>query len=564
MRILATLLSLFLSTIFIVTSAYAQDYDVKISEIARQIQDLEKAIAPLQKETTNLKQKIQVAQNQISSLEKNLQLLAANLEQSKQELSQEQGRFDARVSNYYKSSKNYSPLLLLANSTQGNYNLRLYNLYQTVLRRDQDSIVGYVTKISSLNQNLEKLNNDKEKIIALKKSLESRFGFLAGEIKKAEIYKQQLSQKQKELIAQKESLLATSVGDVSTSDDPASRSDYNPGFSPAFAVFSFGAPHRKGMSQYGAYARAKSGQNAETILKSYYGNIKLEKVETPGSIKTTAGTIPFEDRYLMGIAEMPIKWGEDGGMEALKAQAIAARTYALSYTNNLSGSICVTESCQVYKSSRADSPGIWKRAVEETRGLVVKSNQTNQIFSTLYASTSGGYINSYTSQGHTTPGFWDTTCGNGSCWPGSAYEKQIPSPWYYKAWYKTRSNQSAGRSHPWLTSVELADIANALLYFSKTQDSSHLSQTQNCLSGCDPNAWSADELKRQVGDKGGPISQITKVNIDFGNDGSTKTVHFTTDRGSFDFSGSDFKTIFSLRAPGAIHVKSTLFNIEQK
>lgn len=557
--------TIFLSFFLLFTAiSHAQDYDTKINEIAKQIQDLEKAIAPLQKETFNLKQKIQSAQNQTISLEKDLQQLSSNLEQSKKNLSEEQKRFDVRVSSYYKSSKSYSPLLILANSSKGNYSLRLYNLYQNILKRDQDSITGFVTKINSLNQNLEKLSADKQKLILVKKSLESRFGFLAGEIKKAEVYKQQLSQKQKELIAQKESLLATSVGDVSTSDDPASRSDYNPGFSPAFAVFSFGAPHRKGMSQYGAYARAKSGQSFETILKSYYGDIKLEKVETGGSIKTTAGTIPFEDRYLMGIAEMPIRWGEDGGMEALKAQAIAARTYALSYTNNLSGSICVTESCQVYKSSHADSPGVWKRAVEETRGLIVKSNQTNQIFSTLYASTSGGYINSYTSNGHSTSGFWDTTCGNGGCWPSLAYEKQIPSPWYYKAWYKTRSNQAAGRSHPWLNSQEMADIANALLYFSKTQDSSHLSQTQNCLSSCDSNAWSPDELKRQVGDKGGPISQIIKASVDFGSDGSTRTIHLSTDRGNLDFSGTDFKTIFSLRAPGAIHVKSTLFNIEQK
>lgn len=556
---------IFLSLLFLFTQPIkADDYDAKISDLSRQIQELEKAIAPLQKETTNLKQKIQSAQLQISSLEKSLQQFSQNLQQSKQQLSQEQSRFDARVASYYKSSKIYTPFLLLANSSRGNDSLRLYNLYQTILKRDQDSITGYVGKITSLNQNLEKLNSDKDKLISVKKSLESRFGFLSGEIKKAETYKSQLSQKQKELIAQKESLLATSVGDVSTSDDPASRSDYNPGFSPAFAVFSFGAPHRKGMSQYGAYARAKSGQNFETILKAYYGDIKVEKTETSGSIKTTQATIPFEDRYLLGIAEMPIKWGENGGMEALKAQAIAARTYALSYTKNLSESICTTEACQVYKSSRADSPGVWKRAVEETRGLVVKSNQTNQIFSTLYASTAGGYINSYSSAGHSTPGFWDTTCGNGSCWPDSAYEKQIPSPWYYKAWYKTRSNQSAGRSHPWLTSQEMADIANALLYFSKTQDSSHLSQTQNCLSSCDSNAWSADELKRQVGDKGGAISQVSKINVDFANNGSTRTVHLSTDRGNLDFSGSDFKTIFSLRAPGAIHVKSNLFNIEQK
>jgi SpoIID/LytB domain protein len=35
------------------------------------------------------------------------------------------------------------------------------------------------------------------------------------------------------------------------------------------------------------------------------------------------------DDYLLGIAEMPYSWGDTGGQEALKAQAIAARSYAV-------------------------------------------------------------------------------------------------------------------------------------------------------------------------------------------------------------------------------------------
>lgn len=373
--------------------------------------------------------------------------------------------------------------------------------------------------------------------------MEDRSSFLATEIKKAEDYKAELSAKQQALIAEKTAMFNTSVGNVSTSDDPASRADYNPGFSPAFAIFSFGAPHRKGMSQYGAYGRAKAGQNYETILKAYYGDIRIEKIDTNGSIKTTSiGTIPFEDNYLMGIAEMPANWGDNGGYEALKAQAIAARTYALSYTNNRSGSICTTEACQVYSSSRYNSPGRWKQAVEDTRGMVIKSNATGNIFSTMYASTSGGAIISYSSLGHSTPQIWDTTCGSQSCWPNDSYEKSAGSPWYYKGWYKTRSNNSYGRSHPWLTTSEFADIINALLYYQSTSDSSHLSQTSNCINSCDGNAWSKDELSRQVSDKGGPISSINSVSVDYSTSGVTKTVHISTDKGNFDFSASNFKT----------------------
>ena len=182
----------------------------------------------------------------------------------------------------------------------------------------------------------------------------------------------------------------------------------------------------------------------------------------------------------------------------------------------------------------------------------------------MYASTSGGAIIGYSSADHSTPQIWDTACGSQSCWPNDSYEKQSGSPWYYKGWYKSRSNNSYGRSHPWLSNDEFTDILNAILYFTKTHDSSHLSQIQNCINSCDPNAWSHDELRRQVGDKGGPISSVNSISVSYSTSGYTQNVHVSTDKGDFDFNGSDFKDIFTLRAPGALTIKSTLFNIEKK
>lgn len=538
--------------------------DPCISLVQQKIADLEKAISPLQSESKDLSAKIKSAKSQISSAEKQIIDLGQKLVDKESDLQIQQVLLSERVKRYYINSKKYSPLLIFFSSNQSTSLLRQYSWYQSIISQDKNTISQYVSDINSLNQNKTNLEKEKLKLASIKKSLESRFGFLAGEIKKAEDYKAELSKKQQDLIAAKTAMFNTSVGDVSTSDDPASRSDYNPGFSPAFAAFSFGAPHRKGMSQYGAYGRAKAGQNYEAILKAYYGDIKIEKIDTNGSIRTDQGTLPFEDNYLVGIAEMPAGWGDKGGYEALKAQAIAARTYALNSTNYLSGSICTTESCQVYSKTRLNSPGRWKQAVEDTRGLVIKSNSSGKIFSTMYASTSGGSIISYSSNGHSTPMVWDTPCGNQSCWPDGSFEKQAGSPWYYKGWYKTRSNQSYGRSHPWLTNDEFADIVNAIVYFSKTGDSSHLSQTQNCIGSCDGNAWSRDELRRQMDSQGGAISNINGINVDYSVSGFTQNVRIATDKGDFNINGDSFKTIFTLRAPGALALKSSLFNIEKK
>lgn len=550
--------------IFFITKPSFASIDDDINTLTKQIADLEAAIAPLKNESTDLAKKITLYRSQIKSISNQVSQLNQKLVDKEADLEVQKVLLGERVKRYYKNSKKFNVLLIFFAGSDSSSILQQYTWYQSVISRDKDTITQYTSDITSLNQNKTKLETEKNKLANLQKTLETRFSFLSNEITKAETYKAQLSAKQQSLIAEKTAMFNTSVGDVSSSDDPASRADYNPGFSPAFALFSFGAPHRKGMSQYGAFGRAKSGQNYETILKAYYGDIKIEKIDTNGSISTSVGSLPFEDNYLVGIAEMPAKWGDEGGYEALKAQAIAARTYALAYTNNRTKSICTTEACQVYSSSRYNSPGKWKQAVEDTRGMVIKSNKTGNIFSTMYASTSGGAILSYSSLDHTTPSVWDTTCGSQSCWPNDSYEKVSGSPWYYKGWYKTRSNVSYGRSHPWLNQEEFSDIVNAVLYYDKTGDSGHLSQVQNCIGSCDSSAWSKDELRRQVGDKGGPISSVNSVSVDYSTSGVTKNVRISTDKGEFTFSASNFKTVFNLRSPGAIVIKSDLFNIEKK
>src|SRR3989339_680880 len=95
-------------------------------------------------------------------------------------------------------------------------------------------------------------------------------------------------------------------------------------------------------------------------------------------------------------------------MEALKAQAVAARSYALAWTDQGNGgAICTTQACQVYKN--ANKGGKWEEAVNATKGWVMMAN--GKPFKSWYASTSGGYQESYTDSyaGYTTSAFWDTS-----------------------------------------------------------------------------------------------------------------------------------------------------------
>lgn len=94
-------------------------------------------------------------------------------------------------------------------------------------------------------------------------------------------------------------------------------------------------------------------------------------------------TIPFED-YIVGVvaSEMP----DSFEMEALKAQAVASRTYALGRV--LSGTqLCDTVHCQVYRDH--DIPAKVKHAVDATVGqvLVYDGKLASQA---LYFSSSAG------------------------------------------------------------------------------------------------------------------------------------------------------------------------------
>ncbi|NVB40511.1 hypothetical protein G6O69_21905 [Pseudenhygromyxa sp. WMMC2535] len=81
------------------------------------------------------------------------------------------------------------------------------------------------------------------------------------------------------------------------------------------------------------------------------------------------GTIDMETDYLPHVITC-----ENGGanLEALKAQAIAARSVAYYYMAN-SGSVCDSQGCQVYTCSAEPSAKAYQ-AVEETSGLYVNYN----------------------------------------------------------------------------------------------------------------------------------------------------------------------------------------------
>jgi len=515
-------------------------------------------LAALEKQVRNTENLIKAAEAQIKKVEK-------DIFDREVKLAYQQEVFNAKVRSFYIRSQRASLfLLLLASDNAANLARELsYRLAAT--QEDKRMIVSITQDLAKLKTDKEKLDVNKIWLAKIKQDVGQQTAFLRKEVEKVDSFLGTISGKIASLTAKQQALLTaragtftTSVGEVPVSSIPCSGPPGTPTFCDPgsgvwFASFSFGAwTHRKGLSQYGARGRAEAGQNFEQILQAYYGRGTVDK-DTGGTIAVFGfGNLDFENYYLSGIAEMPSSWNK----EALKAQAVAARSYAYRY--KLEGrAICTTQACQVFSKAKADNPPAeWRQAVQETKGKVVEG------VTAFYSSTAGGYL--------TTSG-WDTTDGQGG--PGfatRAWESKAGSPWFYSSWFSqnyTSGSAKCGRSHPWLNQEEIADILNAWLVLNKNgSDERILPVTINqCpIGGVSGNPYSLNELREKTNSLGGAFTSVNSISVTYSSSGETGSLNFETNKGGIAISGSEFKQAFNLRAPGYISIRSPLFNIETK
>jgi SpoIID/LytB domain protein len=150
---------------------------------------------------------------------------------------------------------------------------------------------------------------------------------------------------------------------------------------------------------------------AGDIMRAYRGSIVVTAHGAPAGITNrllVANRVNLES-YLVGVVprESPDSWGNLGGgkgLQALKAQTVAARSYAMAGSRPSGAKTCDTTSCQVYggaaefsrsgaayvlsKDLEALAPNA-RRAVSETSGQVRLLN--GAVARTEFSSSTGGY-----------------------------------------------------------------------------------------------------------------------------------------------------------------------------
>jgi len=548
---------LFSSVLIVKAACPESDYDCQISEIQNIINTITPAHERNKAELAKLKTQLADIQKRLNAVSLGLKELEKSILEREVDLAFQEKLLAVKVRRYYIESQKSSPFLLLLSSSSAQELARGLAFRLKVVGQDRLTIVQIAADIKKLGEDKGVLERSQVSLSQMQKEVDGKASFLAGEVEKVETALASLTAKQSQLLAQKLASLnlptSLGAGPLVCIDDR----QRDPGFSPAFAFFTYGIPHRVGMNQYGAYGRAKAGQSYQTILNAYYEGISLEKRANVNLTVQGYGSMPLE-QYLLGIYEMPESWP----IEAQKAQAVAARSYALAYTDNGAKEICTTQSCQVYKGG--NKGGNWEAAVKATEGEVAV--HSGQVITAWYASTAGGYTYLSSDVGWSsspwTKRMRDTSGDVASFGDLQALAYDRDSPCFYAAqgWRKEYASSA------WLKSEEVADIVNVLLLAradSSTRE--HLYQTDKShpYGG---EIWNEERVKQELRNRQiTPFNNVSGVSVDWDKGlGRTTSVSVSGDAGSQSFDGPEFKNFFNLRAPANIQIVGPLFNPEKK
>lgn len=554
----------FLAFSNIASSDELDDLTKQINELTDALNKSKAATAPLESQLKSMQKQIADIKDRVAVIESDITTKKKNIEESYKNLAKQEEILHYTIRDFYIKSYYNSPLLTFLSAQSASEITQLLAYQRATADQDKAIITNIVLSIVDLEKKKNNLESEQTRLTAIKANLDTQSAELDKIVSGAKAYQSNLSGQIAQLSAQQQQLIAQKLGSLNIPRSAATAApacvddrDKDPGFSPRIAFFTYGVPNRTGLNQYGANGRANTGQNVEQILNAYYANFELKKDYDTGIIINVEGygSYNIED-YVKRIYEMPSSWHK----EALKAQAIAARSYALSYTNNGQNSICTTEKCQVFKPD--EKGGEWNQAVEETRGWVMV--QSGSPVKAWYSSTHGGYILSTSELPGWSATSWtkhasDTTSGSTGSFSdlnSNAYDKD--SPWFYCDWgSRANYNKTA-----WLKSDEVADIVNVILLArADSGNKDHLYQTDkpHPYGG---EVWNEDRVKSELRLRNiTPYNGVSDLSVsaDFG---AGRTTSINISGNSFD--ASEFKDWFNLRAPANIQIVGPLYNIETR
>ncbi len=393
----------------------------KLAKTQKELSDAEKKLAGLegelnsvQGELPRLELEIEKLETQIAYNKLQMQILAESEQVTKLVKQDQETVRKQLLQSAYSNWKlqadvnRFMPVAEGVNSLKEvHYQTRLISGQNNTISELQANIEELVADIEDFRENtvgLEKRNKElKEKkkevlaqIAAIRGSVDSAVGVVAGLQSNRQSIEQEISQ----LNARQKAIEEEEARKTEESNQSNQQVEIASG---EFYFESYGRDlyqgHGVGMSQYGAKGMAAAGKQAEEIVTFYFKNTTIGT--TNSSVNVQGYGSMSADDYVAGLGEVPDKacgttaqaaenpakyvpdnpntiwdcWPE----EAIKAQVIAARTYAVDYNRRYGRAICTTAACQVYAGGNGKR---W--AAQETAGKVILYN--GQVIEALYSS----------------------------------------------------------------------------------------------------------------------------------------------------------------------------------
>ena len=297
-----------------------------------------------------------------------------------------------------------------------------------------------------------------------------------------------------------------------------------------------------------AYAGSARAVDAPVVLTADDGLVQImgqpyrgvaEVWTNRGGTLAGINELPLE-QYLYGVVPRelpPVPYGE---VEAQKAQAVAARTYALSGLGKRASDgydLVATTSDQVYGGYAAEHP-VSTSAVDQTEGVV--ATYGGALISALFSSTSGGYTASNEEVFNSAPVAY--LRGVPDAQRGEAFErvptlevfKRHASPTNLRAAAEGDFEADWSRYHRWVYE------------------------------------WTADEISDVIGQHAGmPVGEVLAINVlERGPSGRVLRIEYVTEAGTFadtrDHIRSSLRYVTYNSAGDRVYnsLRSTLFFIE--
>lgn len=498
------------------TRADVCDDDSECRAIKSEIAAWNNVLNSQQADYQKLSKQLEDIKSKVLYLSQEIQKKEEELKQGEKVLTYQKELLTERVRSYYKNlGKNPNSLISLFVSENFSQSVDSFFYQKSLVDQDKNTIIKIALYIKNLEDIKANLENEKRRLAILKQEVDKQSQSLAEKMASTRQKISDLSVKQQQLIAAKQSALAASAGRSMDTQTTSSACSVNSISYPSTIRVKFPDGHVESMS--------------------------------------------FEDQYLKGLGEMPRAWAsENNSQEAFKSQVVAARSYALFKMTRSSCrdyDVYSTTADQAYTGSTGDDN--WNRAVNDTKGQFLQRD--GKVIIAYYSANSGGHTlspNEAWNGGGDYPNGTDDNGSDGKA-NGDLNSRCIGTlRWEYhynvgregKVQYNdTCSGGDINNNNSPMSNEEVEDIVDATTWALKN---GHVPE----------NSTSHDQIKSDIG--GDTIGAIQSISASIADNKYTNNVHVVGSNKTIDFSGDNaqtFRLVFNIRSPGQFLIPATAY-----